>query len=274
MTTVAVLTNTIRWEWFRLRRRIEFWVVLGLLAVAVVGTLVVAAGVLRLIQSDFAIPSYRYPLLLFELLSRLGPFVGIILAGMVFGSDHGWGTFRPLFARGQRRWQVVTAKLVLAASVLAVVWAGSWILATAVGLVAADPPTQAVEIMPWDAGSWAESAGRFVSAWPVAIVYLLLGALLCAVGRSTAFGLGVGIAVLIVESIAYPAAGAISQLALDVNLNDYTRWTLWGVTRGLMGRDDDLGSWVFLPAVAAYAAAFIALAVLVTERRDVVSGNG
>ncbi len=274
MTTVAVLTNTIRWEWFRLRRRIEFWVVLGLLAVAVVGTLVVAAGVLRLIQSDFAIPSYRYPLLLFELLSRLGPFVGIILAGMVFGSDYGWGTFRPLFARGQRRWQVVTAKLVLAASVLAVVWAGSWILATAVGLVAADPPTQAVEIMPWDARSWAESAGRFVSAWPVAIVYLLLGALLCAVGRSTAFGLGVGIAVLIVESIAYPAAGAISQLALDVNLNDYTRWTLWGVTRGLMGRDDDIGSWVFLPAVAIYAAAFIALAVLVTERRDVGSGNG
>ena len=113
-----------------------------------------------------------------------------------------------------------------------------------------------------------------MSAWPVAMAYLMLATLLCAVGRSTAFGLGVGIAVLIVESIAYPAADAVFQLALDVNLGDYTRWTLWGVTRGLMGRDDDLGAWVFLPAVLAYASAFAALAVVITERRDVNSGNG
>ncbi len=274
MTSFAVMTNTIRWEWFRLCRRTEFWVILGLLALAVVGTLVVSAGVLRLIQSDFFIPPYGYPLLVFELLSRLGPFLGIILAGTVFGSDYGWGTFRPLFARGQPRWQVVTAKLALAASILAAVWVASWLLAAAVGLVAADASTNGVEIMPWDSGGWVESAGRFASAWPVAIAYLLLGALLCALGRSTAFGLGVGIAVLIVESIAYPAAGAISQLALDVNLGDYTRWTLWGTTRGLMGRDDEFGPWVFLPAVVAYAGVFAALAALVTERRDVSSGNG
>ncbi len=274
MTSVAVLANTIRWEWFRLRRRTEFWVIMGLLAFAVVGTLAVSVGVLRLIQSGVAIPAYEFPLVVFELLSRLGPFLGVVLAGMVFGSDHGWGTFRPLFARGQPRWQVVTAKLILAAAIMAAAWITAWVLAALVGLVAADPPTNAVEVMPRDADGWAESTGQFASAWPVAIAYLLLGSLLCAVGRSTAFGLGVGIAVLIVESIAYPAAGAISQLALDVNLNDYTRWTLWGVTRGLMGRDDGLGPWVFLPAVLAYATAFTALAMLITQRRDVSSGNG
>lgn len=274
MTAFAVLANTIRWEWFRLRRRTEFWVILGLLAAAVVGTLAVSAGVLRLIQSDFSIPPYGYPLLVFELLSRLGPFLAIILAGMIFGSDHGWGTFRPLFARGQRRWQVVTAKLVLAASILAAVWIASLLLSIAVGLIAAESSTNGLEIMPWDSGSWLESVGTFVSAWPAAMAYLMLAALLCALGRSTAFGLGVGIAILIVESIAYPAAGAVSQLALEVNLGDYTRWTLWGVTRGLMGRDDDLGPWVFLPAVLAYAAAFTALAVVITERRDASSGNG
>lgn len=274
MTSVVVISNTIRWEWFRLRRRTEFWVILGLLALAVVGTLAVSAGVLRLIQSDFSIPPYGYPLLVFELLSRLGPFLGIVLAGTILGSDYGWGTFRPLFARGQHRWQVLTAKLVLAALVLAVVWIVSWLLAAGVGMVAATPATNGLELTPGDSGSWVESAGRFVSAWPATMAYLLLGALLCAVGRSTAFGLGVGIAVLIVESIAYPTAGAVSQLALDVNLGDYTRWTLWGVTRGLMGRDDGLGPWVFLPAVVAYAAVFAALASLVTERRDVSSGNG
>lgn len=275
MTTVSILANAIRWEWFRLRRRTEFWVIMGLLAFAVVGTLGVSAGVLRLIQSGFAIPAYGFPLVMFEFLSRFGPFLGIVLAGMVFGSEHGWGTFRPLFARGQPRWQVVTAKLSLAAAILAAAWITAWVLAALVGLVAADPPTNgAVEVMPWDADGWAESTGRFASAWPVAIAYLFLGALLCAVGRSTAFGLGVGIAVLIVESIAYPAAGAISQLALDVDLNEYTRWTLWGVTRGLMGRDDELGPWVFLPAVLAYATVFTALAMLITQRRDVSSGNG
>ena len=274
MTTFAVVANAVRWEWFRLRRRTEFWVILGLLALAVLGTLGVSAGVLQLIQSDFSIPAYGYPLLVFELLSRLGPFLGIVLAGMILGSDYGWGAFRPLFARGQFRWQVVTAKLVLAALILAVVWIASWALAAVVGLLAASSPTNGLEIVPGASGSWIDSMGRFASAWPVAMTYLLLGALLCAVGRSTAFGLGVGIAVLIVESIAYPAAGAISQLALEVNLGDYTRWTLWGVTRGLMGRDDDLGAWVFLPAVLAYATAFAALAVVITERRDVSSGNG
>lgn len=274
MTTFAMVPNMMRWEWFRLRRRTEFWVILGLLALAVVGTLAVSAGVLRLVQSSFSIPPYGYPLLVFELLSRLGPFLGIVLAGMVLGSDYGWGTFRPLFARGQRRWHVLTAKLALAGLVLVVVWIVSWLLAAGVGMVAAEPVATGVEIMPWDSGSWAESAGAFVSAWPVTIAYLLLGALLCAVGRSTAFGLGVGIAILIVESIAYPAAGLISQLVLEVNLGDYTRWTLWGVTRGLMGRDDEIGPWVFLPAVLAYAAVFAALAGLVTERRDVSSGNG
>ena len=211
---------------------------------------------------------------MFELLSRLGPFLAIILAGTVFGSDYGWGTFRPLFARGQRRWQVVAAKLVLAILALAVVWVASWALAAMVGLVAADPEANTLELIPGNSGGWADSTGTFMSAWPVTIAYLLLGTLLCAVGRSTAFGLGVGIAILIVESIAYPAAGAVSQLALDVNLGDYTRWTLWGATRGLMGRDDDLGAWVFLPAVLAYATAFAALAVVITQRRDVNSGNG
>lgn len=274
MTTFAVFANTIRWEWFRLRQRTEFWVILSLLAVAVVGTLAVSAGVLRLIQSGFSMPPYGYPLLVFELLSRLGPFLGIVLAGMVLGSDYGWGTFRPLFARGQSRWHVLAAKITLAASVLALVWIASWLVAAAVGLVAAGPPTEELEIAPGGSGGWVVSAGRLVSAWPATMVYLLLGALLCAVGRSTAFALGVGIAVLIVESIAYPAAGLVSELVLDVNLGDYTRWTLWGVTRGLMGRDDDIGAWMFLPAVLAYATAFAAMAVVITQRRDVNSGNG
>ncbi len=276
MITLPVLVNWIRWEWFRLCRRTGLWVILGLLAIAVVGTLAGSAGTMRLIPLDVSIPPHGYLMLVFELLSRLGPFVGLVLAGMVFGSDYGWGTFRPLFARGQRWWHVVMAKLALVALVLLTVWVVSGLLAAAVGLVMGDanPPTAGLELVPGASGGWAESAGRFASALPVAIAYLLLGALLCTVGRSTAFGLGVGIAVLIVESIAYPAAGAISQLALDVNLGDYTRWTLWGVTRGLMGLDDDLGPWVFLPAVLAYAAIFAALTALVTERRDVSSGNG
>ena len=274
MTIFAALADAVRWEWFRLRRRTEFWVILGLLSLPALGTPIAAAAAVRLIQSDFSMPAYGYPMLVFEILSRLGPFLALVLAGLILGSDYGWGTFRPLFARGQRRWRVITAKVSLTASVLAVVWLVSWLLAATVGLIAAGSSETGMEVVPGDSGGWLESAGRFASAWPVAMTYLLLGALLCAVGRSTAFGLGVGIAILIVESIAYPAAGAVSQLALEVNLGDYTRWTLWGVTRGLMGRDDDLGAWVFLPAVLAYATAFAALAVVITERRDVNSGNG
>ena len=278
MTTTAIAIATtgtaLRWEWFRLQRRVAIWVILGLVAVGVAGVLAVSAIVQHAAPIGVSIPHHGFPLLVFEALSRLGPFLGIILAAIIFGGDFGWGTLRPLLARGQPRWQSALVKLILPTGILAAVWVIAWTLAALVGLVAGDSSASVFDLFPDAPSGWWETAGAFFSAWPVAVTYLGLTALLCTLGRSTAFGLGVGVAILIFESVAYPAAGLISQLALDVDLNDYTRWTLRGVTNGLMGRDGDFGPWVFLPATLAYLSAFWALTLLVITRRDVASGNG
>ena len=63
-------------------------------------------------------------------------------------------------------------------------------------------------------------------------------------------------------------------LLTDIPLAEYTRWTLHGTSDGVTGGDDDLSAWAFLPATLAYIAAFCALTLMVTQRRDVASGNG
>ena len=101
MISAADIANALRWEWFRLSRRAALWVILGLVAVVVAGVVAGAVAVPNAVSEGVSIPSNGFPLLVFEVLSRLGPFLGIILAAIVFGADFGWGTLRPLLARGQ-----------------------------------------------------------------------------------------------------------------------------------------------------------------------------
>ena len=274
MIVAADLANALRWEWFRVSRRAALWVILGLVALVIVGILAAAVALQRFAFDDPFLSKIGFPILVFEVLSRLGPFLGIILAAVVFGGDFGWGTLRPLLARGQARWQAALVKLALPSVILAAVWIAAWTLAALVGLAAGESSAGILEFLPGVPDGWVDTAGRFFSAWPAAIAYLGLAGLLCSLGRSTAFGLGIAVAIALAEAVAYPIAGAITELALDFSLDEYTRWTLRGVTGGLMGRDDDLGSWVFLPATAAYLALFWGLTLAVAARRDVGSGSG
>ena len=78
--------------------------------------------------------------------------------------------------------------------------------------------------------------------------YMALGALLCVAGRSSTVGVGVGIAIVVAESAAYPLANVIVRGLYDFELQPYTRWTLWGVSNGLTGSDELAAAW-FLPAI-------------------------
>ena len=277
MAVAAEMVNLLRWEWFRLRRRAGFWVILGLVGLVVIGVLAIMVVLQRAAPLGLGLPPYGFPLFVFEALSRVGPFLAVILAAMTFGGEYGWGTLRPLVARGQPRWQAALAKLLLVSIILGVIWVVAWALAAAVGLAAGESAAlleTALAIIPGAPDGWWATMGRFFSAWPVAIAYLGLGAALCTAGRSTAFGVGVGIAVIIAEAIAYPLADTIAQLASDVSVSEYTRWTLHGVTGGFMGRDDDWGVWPFAPAIAAYVAGLWALTLVILTRRDLDSGSG
>ncbi len=273
MRDVPPIVTALRGEWFRLSRRTGVWVIIGLATALVAGVLGVTWALIHLTPLELAVPPRGFPHLASASLSLLAPFLGIILAAMIFGGDYGWGTLRPLLARGQPRWQVVLTKLLLTAVILAAFWVAAWVLSTPVGLVAGDPAAGAEGSFLDVPDGWWPILGSSAGAWLVALAYAGLTALLCTIGRSTAFGLGVAVAILIFEFTVYPVAGLVADLVTDFPLGEYTRWTLHGTSGGVTG-GDELSAWVFLPATLAYIAAFCALTLLVTQRRDVASGNG
>ena len=129
---VPAVLAAARWEWFRLSRRVAFWIIAGLAAAGVAATLVVMLLASKF--GDFPFGSYDYPSAVAAMLGAVGPFLAVILASIIFGGDFGWGTWRTLAARGMARWQIALAKLLLAGAALAVFWAAAWMLAAIVGL--------------------------------------------------------------------------------------------------------------------------------------------
>ncbi len=272
----GVLT-ALRWEWFRLSRRVPFWIIVGLAAAAIAFGL---AGLLvfRHFAPDFAGLSGSpadYPATAVGALSSLGVFLAVVLSSMIFGIDFASGSWRSLTARGMARWQVGLAKLLLLASILLIFWIAAWLVAAAVGLAAGQPSetlggiNQAIT----ETAGWGETLVRLGASWLVALAYLGLGAVLTTAGRSTAFGLGVGIGIVLVELWVYPLAGFLGE-ALDFPVEDYTRWTLRGVTSRFVNGEEDLGRWVFLAPVLGYAALCWGLTLYGLHRRDLTPGSG
>ena len=261
-----------RWEWFRLSRRVAFWAIIGLMAVQVAVSLgwllVMTPG-----NDGPALRPYTYPDTAAGVLSAVGPFLAVVLASISYGGDFGWGTWRPLVARGIHRWQAGLAKLLLLAAALLVFWTASGAVSALVGVAAGSEESAAVDI--YGSDGWGETAVKFGAAWLVALAYLGLGAVLTTAGRSTAFGLGVGVGVILFELAVYPLAGLAGK-AFDIPVGDYTLWTLWGVTGGLVNSSDESSPsrWVFLGATLGYGGLFWGLTLLGLSRRDLGSGNG
>ena len=274
MSSIVATGIALRWEWFRLQRRLAFRAIMGLIALAVV-LILLGAVLLRNEIDDYAVSPAAFPFLIFLALTVVGPFLGIFLTAIVFSGEYGWGTLRAMVARGNPRWQAASAKLLLVSIVLAVVWIVSWILSTATGLLAGEYGASSA-ILPFtgEAVGWGETALLFFGNLLAPIAYLSLTALLCVAGRSTTFGLAVAAAILIGESTAYPVAAIIAGELYGIDIWEYLRWTLRGATSGLAGRfDETTNPWYFVPAVLAYTALFWGLALALLTRRDLGGGS-
>ena len=273
----AGVLTALRWEWFRLSRRAPFWVIMGLAAAAI------AFGLAGLMAFRYFAPDFGgfagspadYPATAVGALSGLGVFLAVVLSSMIFGSDFASGAWRALTARGTARWQVGLAKLLLLAAILLIFWIAAWLVSAAVGLAAGQSSESAggMEQAITETAGWGETLVQLGASWLVALAYLGLGAVLTTAGRSTAFGLGVGIGIVLVELWVYPLAGVLGE-ALQFPVEDYTRWTLRGVTSRFVNGEDDLGRWVFLAPVLGYAALCWGLTLYGLHRRDLTSGSG
>ena len=273
--SAAVVMNALRWEWFRLRRRVGVAVIFGLL---LAGSLVQLAAQAWLAGAEvFPAAAYDYPAWLMASAVNVGPFAAVILAGIVLGGDFPAGAWRTLSARGMPRWQTALAKLLLLALTLIALTVVVWAVGALVGLLVGSDelPDYPAELAIGESNnSWTLAVGSLGAAALTLLAYVGLGSVLTAAGRSAAFGIGVGIAIILAETIVYTVAAAIVGLAWDWQLSDYTRWTLSGSTGALLRGDDDLSRWVFVAPVLGYAGLCWGLTLWGLERRDLTSGGG
>lgn len=278
LLNAAIVLNALRWEWFRLRRRVGVAVIFGLLLVGAVVQLAAQTWLSR--AEFFAAGAYDYPVWLMTSGGNVGIFAAVMLAGIVFGGDFAAGAWRTLTARGTARWQAALAKLLLLALTLTVLLTAVWILGAIVGLLAApgagpdgrpdNPGLPAIGT----ANSWTLAFGSLGAAGLTLLAYVGLGSVLTVATRSAAFGIAVGIAIILAESIVYAVAGAIAGLVWEVDLSYYTRWTLSGATGALFRGDDDLSRWVFVAPALGYAGLCWGLTLAALERRDLPGGGG
>ena len=270
----AVIANALRWEWYRLRRRTAFWVIIGLVAAGVVIQLAAQTLLARL--EAFPAAAYDYPGWVMTVAGETMPLIAVALSAMAFGGDVGGGTMRALVARGMPRWHAGLGKLLTISAALTALLAAIWILAALFGVLAApwaNPAAANPALAEIAAGSWGDSAAALPRAAAVIIAYIGLGSALATAGRSAAFGIGVGIAIIIAESVAYPAAGGIAHAVWGFDLGDYTRWTLGGSASALTRGTTGASPWALAAVTLAYAALCWTLTLALLTRRDLGSGG-
>ena len=172
MTMIAAVFNGLRWEWFRLRRRVGVAVIFGLLLAGAAAQLAAQTWLARV--EAFPGAAYDYPGWLMTTAGNILPFAAVILAGIVLGGDFPTGTWRSVAARGVSRWQSGLAKLLLLALTLAALLCVIWGMGAVVGLLAA-PDAGAEDFTASATGSgdgWALATGGLGAAVLTLLAYL------------------------------------------------------------------------------------------------------
>ena len=256
---MAELVNLVRWEWFRLSRRVGFRVLAGLSLLVLLMALGALAGLYAAgVQLEVA---FGYFDLLPYALGGTTPLLAMALAALLNAGALQGGHFRTLTARGTARGMVLAAKLLtgglllLAYHLIGVLLAGIFALALPPGFEG------------WRDGM-IDSAASFENS----LLYLAVGALLAHWRQSTAVTVGVGITLVVFESIAYPVAGQLGVL-LDWPVNEVAAWTVWGVTRGLQGNGEGIARVWYVGIVAAYAGVLMGVAYARLRRSDLRDGG-
>jgi ABC-2 type transport system permease protein len=208
------------------------------------------------------------------------PFFGGVFALMLgvfaLGSEYGWGTPKTLFTQGPPRLQVLAAKLVALGIVL---------IPFVVGLFAAGAVASYVIAQIENAPVAWPSAWLLVRAlaagWLILAVWAALGVVLGVVTRGTSLAIGVGILyALVIEGLLSALADSVSVLEplTDVFLraNGYSIAVALGTSADSVesnGPGSFSGPFVdslqAVAVLAAFIAAFAAIAGLLLQRRDV-----
>ncbi len=275
-------------EMLKIRKRRATWIMFGILVAFAAFFLmairpIIAAdegrGSVEFLAANLVM---RLPMgfgILVRLIYALGQFILIVFAGLVVGSEYGWGTVRQVMARGASRNRYLTAKLaaILVSIVIAMIVAlivGTGFMAIGDLLVDSLDPD-------FPAGFAGDLTGDALRTLAVLVVFAALAFCIAILTRSAAGGLGLGLGWIFIETIFTGIFSLFGGIWADIS-----GYFLTNLARGVMAANQlDVGRFfgggggpgVFdrdpLEAgllLALYVAVLLAISVWVFNRRDIV----
>ena len=200
---------------------------------------------------------------------QLGGAIALILGTLAVGAEYGWGTLKTIVTQRPGRPQVFGGKLLALGVVLVAL-----LLLIFVGSAAASYAVAGLEGSPAD---W-PSVGEFARAFGTGVLIMALwgafGALLATLFRSTALSVGLGLVYLLVlENVVLnlPIRNETYRDAREFFPGQNSNFLANSFVEGTFAPPDPpVDAWQAALVVAAYAAVFVLLAVLIFRRRDVV----
>ena len=194
--------------------------------------------------------------------------MAVILGASIIATEYNWGTIRTILPRTAGRAAFLSAKLVTLL--------GFTLVAVLVGFAAAFASAAIVStIADLDrtlGGDFAVDLVRSIgAAFAVILPYVALSFMVGMLARSTAAGVGLGLAVFFLEGQLIQlisAAGGIVETATEFLLAPNVNAVLAVAT----DTPADIAAWRGLLVLAVYTATFLAIAFWRFERRDVVAG--
>jgi ABC-2 type transport system permease protein len=264
------MLTLLRSELFRLRKRPQSWLLLGiaflLTALVYAGMTVGARATSGQDQIDL-----RETLTFAELpdfglsigLAFFGSVMLVIIAAGMMGNEYSWNTLRPLAARARSRSGLITAKLltvviysVLFSVVLAVLIGGLSLISSAIAGVDAGFSMEAVR----------EALEYTFKLVYVNLPYMAFAFMLSTIARSNAAGIAGALGLSFIEQPILQLLGLASDIferveefGLTYNLNAIVGFGDGDVTRATI-------------ILAIYTALFTGISYVIFLRRDVVSG--
>ena len=277
------MLDLLRSELFRLSRRWMPRVLLLILAAVVVVFYLLLWTVLLADEGGTDAADLRDALRLaavrdvgLTVVAQLGSVLLVILAASTIATEYSWGTIRTLLPRATSRTAPIVAKLI-ALLAFATVLAGLG-FAVAVG---ASALVTTLEDLPGGVGPdfWPETIAALGRTVFTMLPYGALAFLVALWGRSSAAGISVGLVVLLLEGLVTTLLSALGDVLdwlpavlLSENASAVLAASNTGTTEGFAPGDDLPDPWRAAAVLAAYTAAFVALAIWRFRGRDVTSG--
>lgn len=281
--------GAVRSELLKIGRQWLTWtLVAGFAAVtALVLVVLVASGTPRSrLAADPSLFYFTYLSATQQLFTTCSGVILLIVGSRLVAMEYGNGTIRLVLARGTSRLGLLAAQYTALAITGILLLAGFAVVA-AVSLLAivAAWHGDISPITSLPAVAWADTWRSALVAGVSMAVCILLGTAAAAVGRSVAFGVGVAVAFFPADNFAVVVMALLTRITghdVWVNATQYFLGPILNLLPAALQTDHRVNAAFFTPfvqgidaahcwaVIAVYSAAFLAAAVALTWRRDVL----